>query len=85
MMIAVTLLPLILVAAIAALAVLHRDFEDNLLQRIGLSGICVGAVLSIAVTLEAHGAGYKTYIVLIYGLAFYAVGTFIKFKRHHRI
>lgn len=83
-MLALKLLPLFLVAAIAALAVLHHEFNDNLLQRIGLSGVCIGATLSMVSVLQDHGSRGESYTILVYGLAIYAIGTLVKFKRLHK-
>lgn len=41
---AVTIVALLVIAAVACLAVFHPSFEDTLVQRISLAGICIGAL-----------------------------------------
>lgn len=79
-----SLLPYFLVASISAAAVLYHGFEDNLVQRIGLSGVCIGAVLKIATMLQSPGTANESCTLLAYGVAIYAVGTVIKFRKWRR-
>jgi hypothetical protein len=81
---ALVLLPYALVAAIAAAAVLHHGFEDNLIQRVGLSGICTGAALKVATLLQSSQDPNQSCTVLAYGVAIYGVGTVIKFHYWRR-
>jgi len=84
MMHAVEILPLIVVAAISAIAVLHQCFNDNLMQRIGLSLICVGATIRLAQILFESSTTKESSTVLFYGLAAYGVGTLLKFRKLHK-
>lgn len=77
-MLALQLLPFLLVAALAAFAVLSHCFDDNLLQRIGLSGICIGATLTAFVLMRGQIYSHGTCVVFAYGVAVYGIGTFIK-------
>lgn len=72
--------PFVVVALISSLAVFHSCFDDNLLQRIGLSCISIGACLRIAadVVNSQHTGGAVN--ILVMGLAVYAVGTVFKFR-----
>ncbi len=76
--------PFVVVALFAAFAVLSNCFQDNLLQRIGLSGICAGAVLTVFVMLRGHPETTGTYLLLGYGLTFYSIGTALKFRHYYR-
>lgn len=84
MMIAIELLPLLVVAAISAIAVFHECFNDNLMQRVGLSLMCIGAVVRMAQLLIEESTTKESSIVLLYGLAFYSFGTFQKFRKLHK-
>ena len=78
-------LPYILIAVITSAAVLYRGFDDNLVQRVGLSGVCIGAVLKFYTLLQASFGTNQAWRVLAWGLVIYAVGTYIKVRKHHRI
>lgn len=84
MMIALQLLPYLVVAVIAAFAVLNRCYDDNLLQRIGLSLICIGASVQVSDVLSVRNLNPNACILLVYGLAIFGIGTIVKFKRLHR-
>ena len=83
MMMILTLLPLFIVAALSALAVFHKEFNDNLLQRIGLSGICFGACLSGLMFFQDPSRG-QSYSILVAGLSLYGIGTCMKFLKLHK-
>lgn len=83
MMVSVEILPFIIVAVFSGFAVLSHCFHDNLMQRIGLSGVCAGSVLTVFVMLQGHPETVGTYILLGYGLAFYSIGTALKFHKFH--
>jgi len=83
MMLAVEIFPFAIVAVLSAIAVLSHSFPDNLLQRIGLSFICAGAVLTAFVIMRGHPETSGTYLLLGYGLAFYSVGTAFKFRHYY--
>ena len=78
-----SLLPYFVVAAIAAFAVFNHCFDDNLLQRIGLSGICIGAVLQVVLLHQGCAASGQASLLLTYGLAFFGSGTVYKLKKAH--
>jgi hypothetical protein len=80
MMTALQLLPYLLVAAIAAAAVLHHCFDDSLTQRVGLSGVCIGASLK-AYSIASNAPANDACMVLVYGLAVYGIGTIIKLRK----
>lgn len=84
MMITLQLLPFVLVAVIAAFAVLNRCYDDNLLQRIGLSLICIGASVQVSDVLKIQNLNNNACLLLAYGLAIFGIGTIVKFKRLHR-
>ncbi len=73
-MIILQITPFLLVAMLAVAAVLSHVFDDNLLQRVGLSAICIGATLSAWVMLRG-GESNNPFVLLAYGLAIYGVGT----------
>lgn len=80
-MITLQLLPFVISAGLSALAVLCRCFDDNLLQRIGLSFICAGSVLTLFVIAKGHPDTAGTIILLGYGLAIFGIGTVVEYKR----
>lgn len=82
-MVAMQTFPFIIVAVFSAFAVLAHAFQDNLLQRIGLSLLNAGSVLTVFVILRGHPETAGTHILIGYGLAFYSVGTAVKFRRYH--
>lgn len=67
-------LALVLVCALALLAILHPGFDDNLLQRFGLAGICFGTALQ-AFTLLNGQALDAPRDAAMYGLLVYGAGT----------
>ena len=83
-MLALQLLPFVLVAIIAAVAVLNREFNDSLMQRIGLACMCFGACISIVHMINDSKQTGEACTVLINGLAIYGVATVLKFRRMHR-
>lgn len=74
--------PFAVVAVLAVAAVLSHQFRDNLLQRVGLSGICLGAALSAYVMWRGEPPATNTFVLLAYGVAVYGVGTFLKVRQH---
>jgi len=78
------LLPFLVVSALSAVAIFGQFFDDNLLQRIGLSGICAGSVLTAFVLTKAHPDTGGTLVLLGYGLAIYGIGTLVKVRRHSK-
>lgn len=58
--------------ALACIGVLHRAFNDNLLQRIGLCCIALGSIA------EAIAPGTNPRLLLVAGCLVYAVGVTIK-------
>lgn len=58
--------------ALACIGVLHGAFNDNLLQRIGLSCIALGSIA------EAIAPGMNPRLLLVAGCLVYAVGVVIK-------
>ena len=77
------LAPYLLLAAISLVAVLCNGFKDNLPQRIGLSGVCIDACLKSFSLVSAAPPG-DSCVIIAYGMAIYAVGTFLKFRKFNR-
>lgn len=65
--------PLVVIASVATFGIYSKKFQDNLLQRIGLSGIAFGATLKLAADLQAEPS-HAACTILIYGAAIYAAG-----------
>ena len=65
---------LVIVAIVCALAVLYHRYDDNLLQRVGMSVICLGAIGEIfsGSTPSAHS---NSGLLLVFGLACFALGS----------
>ena len=76
----VQLVPLICIIIISAFSVLHHCFDDNLLQRIGLSGICIGAACKAAIIVMGTMPADQSLTILTYGLAAFGIGSFLKNK-----
>ena len=73
------------VAFLALVGVLHPEFSDNLLQRIGLSAACMGSTLTL---LSDDACPERPVTVLTVGVAIYAIGTAknaVKFRHHRRV
>lgn len=73
------------IAVLALVGVLHPEFSDNLLQRVGLSAACMGSTLSL---LSDSSCPERPVTILAVGVAVYAVGTAknaIKFRHHRRV
>ncbi len=77
------LAPYLLLAAISLVAVLCHCFKDNLPQRIGLSGVCIGACLKTFSLVSATPPG-DSCVIIAYGMAIYGIGTFLKFRKFNR-
>lgn len=70
---------LLIVALVCAAGVLYHRYDDNLLQRIGMSVICIGAIGEIfsKSLLASHtNAG----LLLAIGLASFAVGSCWRYR-----
>ena len=68
------LVSLAVIALLAIVAVLHNSFNDNLLQRIGLTGVFFGAsvnLLHVMLGMERQSPGY----LFTCGFAVYGIGT----------
>lgn len=79
-----SILPYFIIALIAVVGVLNPRFDDNLLQRIGLSLICIGATLRLMAGFH-HTPSDGACIILAYGLVAYAIGTTIKLKKEGKL
>lgn len=69
------LAPFLIVATLAVAAVLSHLFEDNLLQRIGLSATFFGAALSAWALAKGAPESFNSFVLMAYGLAIYGAGT----------
>jgi hypothetical protein len=69
---------LIVIAASCLLAVLYQDFEDNLMQRVGLSSAFLGAVARLSELFEHSPNETHARYLFTYGLAVYCLGTVFK-------
>lgn len=81
MMCAVYVFPLIVIAILSMVAVLYERFDDNLLQRIGLSATCVGSTLA-AVAMAHGGNACNATTLLAYGIILYGAGTAMKVAKY---
>lgn len=75
--------PLVVIIAVATFGIYTKHFQDNLLQRIGMSGVAFGAVLKLMADLQ-QANGQAACAILIYGSAFYAAGCMLKLLKHTR-
>ena len=78
------LLPYFLAAVIAATAVLHHCFDDTLIQRVGLSGISIGASLKALAIAQQSPGGMQSCTILAWGVVIYGIGTYIKLRRYQK-
>jgi len=74
---------LLVTALVSLLAVLHPRFNDNTLQRVGLVVISFCAWLNMYTYLDGQDLPILRDGVL-YGVAVYAAGTLLKFRRFDR-
>lgn len=75
---------LALIALLSLVAVLHNSFNDNLVQRVGLSLACLGAMARFWHGLDGLELPAPKYL-FTYGIAIYGLGTAYKCWqfRHH--
>lgn len=70
------------IIALSCLAgVFSYKFDDNLLQRIGLSVACLGALLRLTELLDMFPDDTRARYLLTYGIAVFCLGTAWKFWR----
>lgn len=75
--------PLIVIIAVATFGIYSKHFQDNLLQRVGMSVLAFGAVLKLTADVTREN-GQAACSLMIYGAAIYALGcvcSLIKSKR----
>jgi hypothetical protein len=60
------------VVLLSCIVVLHPKIDDNLLQRIGMSIVAIGAAS------EAYVPGPQGQLLLVVGLSIFALGTAVK-------
>ena len=78
-------LPGLLVIAIASLlAIYSQGYDDNLMQRIGLSMTCFGAVIRIYAMFHGQGDSDAPRLLLVHGIAIFAAGSVWMHWRNHR-
>lgn len=75
------LFALVFVAFVSLVAVLSKNFKDNLLQRIGLSMACLGAVARIMEFSDPLQDESSARYLFTYGVAVFALGALFKFRR----
>lgn len=68
------LLPLVIVAILAILGVFHRYYDDNLLQRIGLSLVGLGAMLKIYNIITNSPYPDQMFALIMWGAAIFGLG-----------
>lgn len=71
---AVYYVSLLIVAVVCAVAVLHHRYDDNLLQRIGMSLICIGAIGEVFSSSRPVTHSNSGLLIAI-GLACFALGS----------
>ena len=70
------------IIALGCLAgVFCHKFDDNLIQRVGLSVVCLGACLRLTETFGIFPDDTKARYLFTYGVALYCLGTAWKFWR----
>ena len=72
---------LVIIAVTCLLAVFVRKFDDNLLQRMGLSIGCMGALLRLAELFEYVPDDTKARYLFTYGVAVFCIGAVWKIWR----
>ena len=72
---------LVIIAVTCLLAVFVRKFDDNLVQRIGLSIACLGACLRMAELFEYLPDDTKARYLFTYGIAVFCMGAVWKIWR----
>lgn len=79
----VSLIALVLVAALCAAGALSHAFDDNLLQRVGMAGIGLASV-ALADHVARVGAVTPACGLMSLGMLAYALGTASKVIRYRR-
>ena len=72
---------LVAIVVTCVLAVFSRKFDDNLLQRIGLSITCLGACLRMAELFDYLPDDTKARYLFTYGVAVFCIGAVWKIWR----
>lgn len=72
---------LVIIAVTCLLGVFTRKFDDNLLQRLGLSLACIGACLRLSELFWYFPDDTKARYLFTYGVAVFCLGTAWKFWR----
>lgn len=77
---------LLIIGALSLAAILDHAFDDNLVQRIGLAMTCFGSVIRLYTLLNGTGDLAGPRLVLINGIAVFAIGTAYRFwcRNHYR-
>ena len=80
----VYMLALAIIAIISLAAIVHPQFNDNFLQRLGLAVAAFGAILRMW-TLHTGEDSQPLRYLLTYGIAVYALGTALKWRGFNRV
>lgn len=75
--------PLVVLLAVCTWGIFTPYFDDNMLQRLGLSGLAFGATLKLMADVQ-EANGQAACLILVYGAATYAAGTLVKQFRRAR-
>lgn len=76
-MTAVTLISLFVVSVLCAVGALYKHYEDNLLQRVGMAGICLANIGLIVQVWEYQGVNHACGMLAV-SLAIFALGVAAK-------
>lgn len=78
-------LPFVAIAILALVAVLCPYFDDNFVQRVGLSITGVGAAIVAWVLTRGCPASENAMVMLAYGVLTYGAGTALKVRYFRRL
>lgn len=68
---------LAIISLLSLVAVLHNSFNDNLVQRIGLTMVCLSTMVTLWQAFNCLDF-YASKTLFTYGIAVYAIGTAYK-------
>lgn len=75
--------PLVVIIMVATFGIYSHHFQDNLLQRVGMSVLAFGAVLKLTADVTREN-GHAACSLMIYGAAIYAAGCVFELVKNAR-
>ena len=77
----VYVIALLIIGVTSAISVFYPKYDDNLIQRVGLSVTCMGATLRLLDMVDIVDSNNNARFLLTYGVAIFCLGAVYKFWR----